>query len=132
MLTLLLQYFTILQYFSVPFVHFCICFFVQPSEYWVSSNTVSQIQSDCGSSDTFPHRDCSQITPLFQPHFVLNPFMGNFLDPQSFRTDYNPLTLITPYHYRLCSGPRSSHVRRQGRIVTFAFLLYYVQSYPWK
>ena len=24
--------------------------------------------------------------------------MGNFLDPQSFRTDYNPLTLITPYH----------------------------------
>ena len=59
---------------------------------------MSQIQSDCGLSDTFPRRDCSQITPLFQPHFVLNPFMGNFLDPQSFRTDYNPLTLITPYH----------------------------------
>ena len=48
---------------------------------------MSQIQSDCGLSDTFPRRDCSQITPLFQPHFVLNPFMGNFLDPQSFCTE---------------------------------------------
>ena len=50
--------FTILQYFSVPFVHFCICFLFNLVSIgcWAvtyTSDTVSQIQSDCGSSDTF-------------------------------------------------------------------------------
>ena len=77
-------------------------------------------------------RDCSQITPLFQPHFRAEPFHGQF----SGSSEYSVL-IITPWHWshltnhRQCSGPRSCHVRRQGRIVTFAFLLYYVQSYPW-
>ena len=85
MLTLLLQYFTILQYFSVPFVHFCICFLFNLVSIgcWAvtyTSDTVSQIQSDCGSSDTF-------LWHWYFPHM-----------PLLFCTDYNPLTLITPYH----------------------------------
>ena len=121
MLTLLLQYFTILQYFSVPFVHFCICFLFNLVRVWLGLYRLSLTQA------TRCHR-FSQIVG----HQIHSSGIGIFPICHSCS-----VLIITPWHWshltinRQCSGPRSCHVRRQGRIVTFAFLLYYVQSYPW-
>ena len=73
------------------------------------------------SSGLFPDN------PIVSAPFRAEPFHGQFSgSSESLYWDRSHLTIN-----RQCSGPRSCHVRRQGRIVTFAFLLYYVQSYPW-
>ena len=62
-----------------------------------TSNTVSQIQSDCGLSDTFPQGLFPDNPIVSAPFSCWTLSWAIFWILRVFRTDYNPLTLITPY-----------------------------------
>ena len=59
---------------------------------------MSQIQSDCGLSDTFPQGLFPDNPIVSAPFSCWTLSWAIFWILRVFRTDYNPLTLITPYH----------------------------------